>query len=76
MGDTAALMAFGEGTAAPGRLPTPELQRDASVSCRGPDRGSVSPRPRAVTHAAVVRYALGLRPLWRLKAALKPKASA
>ncbi len=33
-------------------------------------------RRHAVTHAAVVRNTLGLRPLWRLKAVLKPKASA
>ncbi len=46
--------------------------RCAAVRSMGP----VSLRRRAVTHAAVVRNVLGLRPLWRLKAVLKPKASA
>ncbi len=63
----------------PSHLPRPSaalLLRHGVSLCCGPEHGGLSLRPRAVIHAAVVRNVLGLRPLWRLKAVLKPKASA
>ena len=50
---------IGEGTATPGCLPTPELQRDASVSCRGRTVVRVSAAACRGAHAAVVGYAPG-----------------
>ncbi len=58
--------------ARPFRRPPPGSAPRAAPTREGPFPAAACPPPQA----AVLRKVLGLRPLWRLKAALKPKASA